>query len=191
MGGCATALLINNEAAPEVRPTLDVDLIVDVISWSAYHSIEEELRKLGFTQAFDEQDIICRWKIDSVIVDIMPTDEKILEFSNPWYKSACQNALLATLSNNLIVKHITAPHFIATKIEAFNGRGNGDVLMSHDMEDIISVVDGRKTILNDLSSCDKQLKSFIANEVKKWTGNNDFEDVLPGMLPPEYAASQN
>ena len=38
---------------------------------------------------------------------------------------------------------VTAPYFMATKIEAFYGRGGDDFLGSHDMEDIITVIDGR------------------------------------------------
>ena len=188
VGGCATALLIDDEAAPIARPTLDVDLIVDVISWSAYHTIEEELRKIGFRQIPDEHNVICRWKIDSVMVDIMPTSEKILGFSNPWYKPACECSVSTKLPNGLTVKHVTAPYFIATKIEAFNGRGEGDFMMSHDMEDIISIIDGRKNLINEISESNNDVKSFIATEIKKWLADDDFEDILPGMLPPDGAS---
>ncbi|MBL4795433.1 MAG: nucleotidyl transferase AbiEii/AbiGii toxin family protein [Pseudomonadales bacterium] len=188
VGGCATALLINDEAAPEVRPTLDVDLIVDVISWADYHSVESALQNIGFKQSQDEQGVICRWKIDSIIVDVMPTDEKILGFGNPWYKSAIEEPLSSKLSNGLVVKHVTAPYFIATKIEAFNGRGNGDFMVSHDLEDIVSVVDGRNNITFEIANCENKLKLFIVTEISQWLQSESFEDALPALLPPDNAS---
>lgn len=32
VGGCATGLLLSDEAAPEVRPTFDVDAIAEITS---------------------------------------------------------------------------------------------------------------------------------------------------------------
>lgn len=43
LGGCTTALFITDSAAPDVRYTLDVDCIVDVISLKEYHQIEAKL----------------------------------------------------------------------------------------------------------------------------------------------------
>jgi hypothetical protein len=36
LGGCATALLLTDPAAPEVRPTQDVDVITEVASLADY-----------------------------------------------------------------------------------------------------------------------------------------------------------
>lgn len=44
LGGCATALLINDPLSLDVRPTLDVDCIIDVISLGQYHKFASELR---------------------------------------------------------------------------------------------------------------------------------------------------
>ena len=37
LGGCATGLLITDPAAPPMRTTIDVDVIVEVASLSGYH----------------------------------------------------------------------------------------------------------------------------------------------------------
>jgi hypothetical protein len=42
---------------------------------------------------------------------------------------------------------ITAPYFLACKLAAFRSRGEGDYLMSHDMEDIVAVLDGRPEVV--------------------------------------------
>jgi hypothetical protein len=81
LGGAATALFITDEAAPEVRPTKDVDVIVETLTRSDYYIVEEKLRSLGFTQPMEEDSPICRWVIQGVNIDVMPTDEKITRIS--------------------------------------------------------------------------------------------------------------
>ena len=82
LGGSATGFHITDKAEPEIRATKDVDIIVEVASIVGYHKLEKTLRELGFFQKMQEDDPICRWYIDDVIVDVMPTDENILGFSN-------------------------------------------------------------------------------------------------------------
>jgi len=82
VGGAATGLLLTDPAAPDVRPTLDVDVVVEVASRTAYYRFEERLREHGFLEA-PEEEVICRWKHreGKIILDVMPTDEGILGFS--------------------------------------------------------------------------------------------------------------
>ena len=68
----------------------------------------------------------------------MPTDEKILGFSNRWYKAAIHSAITYQLTEDLTIRSVTAPYFLATKMEAFLGRGHGDFLGSHDFEDMMT-----------------------------------------------------
>lgn len=68
----------------------------------------------------------------------MPLDEKILGFSNRWYRAAMDAAVTRELPGGLSVRVVTAPYFLATKIEAFHGRGTGDFAVSHDLEDLIN-----------------------------------------------------
>jgi len=48
--GCATALLITDNAAADVRPTFDVDAIAEITSYAGYREFSERLRKLGFQE---------------------------------------------------------------------------------------------------------------------------------------------
>jgi len=183
VGGCTTSLLITDPIAPDVRHTIDVDCIIDVISLNAFHKIEKELRKKGFQQDMQKADnLICRWKNDDIILDILPTNEKILGFTNKWYKQAVNNSIKTKLSNNLIVKHITPVYFLATKLEAFEDRGNNDYLGSHDLEDIIAVIDGRTEIIDEISKSNYTVKSYLANAFQELTKNQRFLDALPGHL---------
>ena len=150
LGGATTGLLITDPAAAEIRPTLDVDIIIEIISRGEYYKLEETLRSLGFDQSMKKDDPICRWLINDIIIDIMPTNEKILGFSNQWYSEALKNSVYMEIEKNISVRIVTAPYFMATKIEAFYGRGNNDFFLSHDMEDMISVIDSRKELLEEI-----------------------------------------
>jgi hypothetical protein len=183
VGGCTTSLLITDPYAPDVRPTLDVDCIIDVISLNAFHKIEKELRKKEFQQDIQKaNNLICRWKNDDIILDILPTDEKILGFTNKWYKQAVNNSIKTKLSNSLIIKHVTAVYFLATKLEAFKDRGNNDYLGNHDLEDIIAVIDGRAEIIDEISKSNYTVKSYLINAFQELTKNQHFLDALPGHL---------
>lgn len=87
LGGCTTGLFITDPDFPDVRYTVDVDCIVDVLSLKQYHQLEKKLTRQGFKKSISEE-VICRWFYDDVTLDVMPTDEYILGFGNPWYKRA-------------------------------------------------------------------------------------------------------
>jgi hypothetical protein len=115
VGGCATGLLITDEAAAEVRPTFDVDVIAEITSYAGYEAFSERLRALGFREDTSEGAPRCRWLIDDMKLDVMPVDEKILGFSNRWYRAAMDGAIAIEIEPALRIRLITAPYFVATK----------------------------------------------------------------------------
>jgi len=189
LGGCTTALFLTEEGTADVRPTLDVDLIVEIVSSAEYQQLEEQLRVLDFRQRIDEE-VICRWFVEDITVDIMPTDERILGFSNRWYSDAIRQAERYRLTDELTINLVTPPHFLATKIEAFYGRGGGDFLASHDMEDIVTLVDGRPELIIEVQQSDARLKEFLVDEFTRFLNNIDFTQSLSGHLHPDPASQQ-
>jgi hypothetical protein len=189
LGGCTTALFITDEAAPDVRVTHDVDVIVEVLSRNEYWQLEERLREFGCTQEIDEE-VTCRWKLDGITLDVMPTDESILGFSNRWYSDAINYAETVSLNEDLAIRLVTPAHFIATKLEAFFGRGNDDYWGSHDLEDIVTVIDGRAGILAELSVIDAELKEYIAGTISGLIAAEGFREALSGHLPPDRASQE-
>lgn len=134
VGGSVLELLISDPAQPPVRHTLDVDLVVGARSWSELTRQQEKLREMGFRE--DPNGPICRWNIDGIAVDLMPADKKVRGYlTNRWYAAALRTAQVHTLEG-LEVKVISAPCFLATKLEAFDGRGERDFTASHDLEDL-------------------------------------------------------
>jgi predicted nucleotidyltransferase len=188
VGGCVTDLLITDPAAAPVRPTLDVDAIVAVSSYSEFISLENKLRVLGFEQPHTEGAPICRWRIGRLIFDVMPTDLSVLGLTNRWYQPAFENSQRMQIGN-FQVALVTAPYFLATKLEAFHGRGKND-FRSHDLEDIIAVVDGRPELADEVRVSSQELQQYLRTEISQLLLNNDFLEVLPGHLLPDAASQQ-
>lgn len=188
VGGCATGLLVSDEAAAEVRPTFDVDAIAEITSYVEYTTFGERLHKLGFSEDASEGAPICRWQHGQIKLDLMPLDETILGFSNRWYKSAMDTAQKFEIERDIRIRVVTAPYFCATKLEAFKGRGKGDYLASHDLEDLITVVDGRPELLDELRSAPEDVRSYIADAVGQMMKAREFIDALAGYLLPDSAS---
>lgn len=162
--------------------------------WSADHrsgrnaALSKRLRDLGLTEDTSEGAPLCRWRCDDLIVDVMPIDEDVLGFSNHWYPSAIETAQTLSVAGHDI-RVVTPVYFVASKLEAFHGRGADDVTLSHDLEDIIAVIDGRSQILGEIAEAEREVRKYIASEIGALLKNEDFVEALSGFLLPD-AASQ-
>ncbi|HEV2613575.1 MAG TPA: nucleotidyl transferase AbiEii/AbiGii toxin family protein [Gammaproteobacteria bacterium] len=179
LGGCTTALFIDDPNIPDVRYTVDVDCIIDVLSLNQYHQLEKKLKQLGFKQSLSEK-VICRWHYDDAVLDVMPTDEKILGFSNRWYKEAIKHSSNYVLSKGNNIKTVSAAYFLATKIEAFKTRGKSDYYASRDFEDIVSVLDGRSVLAEDIKNSKESLKNYLIQALTDIYHNPSFKGAIPG-----------
>ena len=189
VGGCATGLLITDSAAPPVRMTRDVDAIVDVAALTDYHRLSASLRERGFREDQQPEAPICRWVHGEVVLDVMPSEPDVLGFGNPWYRSAIAHAMVYALSIGRAIRHVDGPHFLATKLAAYRSRGLSDPVMSHDMEDLIAVLDGREAIVTEVAATSPSVRHHLANAFGELLEDADFHAALPGHLPGD-AASQ-
>lgn len=123
VGGCATGLLLDDAGLMDVRPTEHVDAIVEVASLAGYHALAGELAQRGFKQTMADNTPPFRWFWNRMQLDLVPVDERVLGFANRWYRSGFEAAVSAPLGNGLVLRHLSAPHFLATKFEAFKDRG--------------------------------------------------------------------
>ncbi len=188
LGGCATGLLITDAAAPAIRGTVDVDAIVRAASYAEYYQLSEKLRTHGFSEDTSDGAPLCRWVAGNVILDVMPIDPKILGFGNKWYASAMTNALNVQLPSNKSIRMVSGPYFLITKLEAFDGRGKGDYLLSHDIEDIIAVLDGRPQIVDEVKQAEPELVQDLAGRFQKLLQDVRFNDAISGhMLTDEIS----
>jgi hypothetical protein len=188
VGGCTTALLITDTGAADVRPTYDVDAIAEITSYAGYGEFSERLKSLGFREDMSEGAPLCRWRQNTTTLDVMPLDEKILGFSNRWYKPAMDAAGERELEKDLRIRMVSPVYFCASKLQAFAGRGKNDYRASHDLEDLIAVIDGRAELLGEIQAAEDTVRAYLGSEIKRLNGIQGFVDALPGHLSPDPAS---
>jgi hypothetical protein len=184
VGGATVVLWISDEAAPEFRPTEDVDVIVEVSSRQDYYRLEERLREAGFEND-QESGLICRFRYPdpSLVLDVMPTEASILGFSNEWLQQAYTNAVKHTLPAGQVIRAIPPPYLLAAKLEAFGTRGKNDFYGSRDFGDVVVLVDGRGELIEEVSESADELRRYIAGRLKELSKHPAFRSGLEGALP--------
>ncbi len=184
IGGATTALYIDDKGAPTPTPSDDVDLVVEITSHQEYAKLEKVLRQKGFKDPLPDPDVqhpICRKMYNDIQVDIMPTDESILGFSNRWYSDAIKKKMQHRLPDGSTISVFNVTYFLATKFEAFTHRGkDSDIRFSQDLEDILAVLDGCSYIASELMSAEPKVRAFIVKE---------FEALLEDASLLEEAAT--
>lgn len=186
VGGAVVGLYLTDPLAPVTRHTDDVDVVVPAATRAAYNRLEERLRAAGHTQVMEGP--TCRWLVAGIPVDLMPPHESVLGFANRWYPALLQNPLSIELPTGTSIRVPSAPHMLATKIEAFLDRGKGDYLGSADIEDIVSIVDGREELLEEVSAADTEVKGYLVAQVRRLLSDQDFVYSVHGHMLPDEAS---
>jgi predicted nucleotidyltransferase len=182
VGGCAAGLLMSDPGATPIRATIDIDLVARVSALSQYHKLEEVFTQLDFKRDMTADAPICRWRYRGIAVDLMATDPNVLGFANRWYGLAMETAQRVSLPSGIAIRLISCPAFIATKFEAFDDRGRGDLLGSHDLEDIVNVIASRTRILEEVAHCPADLRGYLAVRCGELLAIPDFSNYLPGLI---------
>jgi hypothetical protein len=183
VGGAMISSYADDPAADEVRPTKDIDLSLTLESYGAWAKLQEELATLRF-QPDQSSKQICRFVYDDVTVDIMPDDEKVIGFSNPWYRPGLKKAQSYQLPGGPDINILPLPYFLATKFSAFNGRGKGNHVTSHDFEDIIYLTDNATTIVNQIGEADTDVKDYLKKEYRAVWDNSNRTEIISCHLQP-------
>lgn len=178
--GGATVALYATRKTNEVRPTDDVDILVEVYTRKDYAAIEEQLRKMGFENDTTAK-FIGRYKLQGIIIDVMPLNEDVLGFSNKWYAEGYANAIDHVIDESCTVKIFTAPYFIASKLEAFKSRGKNeagdyDGRTSTDFEDLVYVMENRNTLWKEMATAPALLLNYLKTEFKTLLNNPYIEE---------------
>ncbi|MFJ2323853.1 hypothetical protein [Pseudomonas sp. NPDC087817] len=166
VGGCTTAMLVTDTAVlDDIRFTDDVDLVIELAGISAWNQLTERLATKGF-KITGEDEVNCRFRFNDVVVDVMPSDPAVLGYANRWFVEGLARADKFTLPSGTAIQIFQPTYFLATKLEAFAGRGNGDPYHK-DVEDMIILIDGRPELLEEVCQADSDLKAFIAKGIHK------------------------
>ncbi|MCC5932694.1 MAG: hypothetical protein JJU35_00525 [Balneolales bacterium] len=180
-------LYTDDPAADEIRPTQDIDITLNILSLSHWEKVQERLRALRFhPDPFGHA--ICSYKYKDIPVDIIATEDGPLGPANRWYKTGFENLWTAKAKD----QHITilsAPCYLATKFEAFNNRGS-DYRTSHDIEDIICVLDNRLGIVEEIEKDDHRIAAFIREQLQHIASKGMMQEVLIAHIHPLMLAER-
>jgi len=183
VGGAITDLYVNNPANSDIRPTMDVDCVIELSSRLEFAKLENKLRSKGFTNDTSFDAPICRWIYKDIKVDIMPTDEKILGFSNKWYIEGIKNKTFKTLPDGIEISVFLVSYYLAAKFEAHKNRGGADLRQSHDFEDIIYVFDNSTELLQEIGKAKENVKIYLKKECKNLLDNYNLTEGIETALP--------
>lgn len=165
VGGCTTGMLVTDAAVlDDIRFTDDVDLVIELAGISAWQHLTERLAAKNF-KITGEDEVNCRFRFNDVIVDVMPSDPAVLGYANRWFVEGLARADKFTLPSGTVIQIFKPTYFLATKLEAFNGRGKGDPYHK-DVEDIIILIDGRTELLEEVRQAPSELKRFMVEGIR-------------------------
>lgn len=163
VGGATLELYLEQpppKPRPAIRPTLDVDCIIQTSSKREdFYKWEKRVRAIGFKNA--PSGPICRFAYQGVIVDFMPTDGAILGFTNSWYPEGFKSAVQTTLPTGPRIRILQLSYFVATKCEAFCQRGAKDLYASKDLEDIVFLLAFGRSARTDMQQAPARIKEAL------------------------------
>ena len=189
VGGSIVNLLLDHPDLSPARPTDDFDVIIETVTSRPYSDVEAKLRGIGFDHDMLEGAPRCRWVLGNLTVDIMPTEGAFLGLNTAWFAEALATATERAF-DHIRLKLISPVAFLATKHLAFLDRGEGEHYASHDLEDCITVIDGREAIATEVAAAPEALRAYVVNATRALLAAPTFNESLTGHLPIDEASQR-
>jgi len=183
VGGSVAELYVDHPAASDIRPTLDVDCVIELSSRSDHAKLEEALRTKKFSNDTTTGAPICRWVYRDIKVDVMPTNPDVLGFTNKWYNDGVSNKITKILPNGQNIFVFPVEYYVAAKFEAHKDRGGNNLRQSHDFEDIIYIFDNCPDILVNIQNANSDVKEYLKQECRNLLKNNNLTEGIETALP--------
>jgi len=183
VGGATIHLWQTEPGAPPARATEDVDVVCEAATRARYETLARRLRGRGFRESPDEP-VICRWRHreSGLALDVMPDDERVFGFTNPWYRSALETAVVRRLPSGAQIRAVAPPVLLATKLAAWSDRGGGDVLRSLDVQDVVVLADGRPELADELRAAPAELAAYVRRELGSLCRDAYLDYVIESTL---------
>ena len=108
VGGAVVEFYATGPASEEARVSDDIDCVIEISTRKEYTELERILESKGFQHDTSPGAPVCRWIFDRILIDIMPTNNEILGFSNKWYVFGIKNKIAHKLPDGTAI-HIFPP----------------------------------------------------------------------------------
>jgi hypothetical protein len=179
-GGATIPLYLDAIAALEVRPTDDVDCVVEVTTQVGYYQLAAQLRSLGLEEDATPGAPLCRWLCQGIKLDMMPIDERVLGFGNQWYLPGVAAAIDYRLPSGRQIRIFSLPYVIAAKIVAFQSRGKSQHYFSKDFEDLVALFNGAPNFLAEIATTETEVRAYIIEWIRAEQKN--LNTIAPSFL---------
>ena len=190
-GGTIVGLLINDPGANPVRVTKDVDVVARMAGNQGYVWATSTMRNLGFQPDATVGAPACRWVKDGLLVDLVGTDGTLFGESNPWYAEGFSSRIPYTLPDTgLGIFILSGPVFLLTKWAAYGSRGEGDISGSHDIEDLLNVLDGRPGLLDEAAGSSAAVREGLHQMTATLMGSAAFRGYCLASLGEREEAAR-
>jgi len=113
----------------------------------------------------------------------MPVDPDVLGFSNPWYPHGIATAVVFDLAEDLQIRILNPPTFLATKLAAYEGRGRSDPYASHDLEDIVTLLARRPETVEEVTDEVPEMRLWIGERIQVLLQEEDVQELILANLP--------
>jgi hypothetical protein len=168
----------------DVRTTDDIDCAIEITTRTEYYSFSQQLRARGFLEDSAPDAPLCRWKYQGITLDMMPCDAGVLGYSNQWYPDGIRYAVTKILPEGIPIKVFSLPYLVASKIEAFEHRGTGDLYGSRDVEDILLITSYADEFPGELQKSERKLKVFISRWFEALLNRRGVADIIASSFSP-------
>ena len=183
IGGSIAPLLQSDPPFAASRPTMDVDGVWASTSYADVGLLYQRLRDQGLRQGSEDAKHIHRWRTrDDDVLDLVPTGNHPGGSGQEWDRLAIETSVEVTLAGGVVVRHASAPAFLALKWAAYGDRGADDPFVSHDLEDIIALVAARPSIVGETEAAPSEIRHFVAGRSLALLSHPDLDELLAGHL---------
>lgn len=142
--------------------------------------IREKLAEKGIKQTAD-LDVICRFRLDDILIDVMATHPIGWASANPWFGKGFENREQINIEG-VHIYIMPVPYFLVSKFTAHNDRGGNDARVSHDFEDIVYVLDNRTDWHEIVIQADVDVKEYLKQELQQILKSNNKQEAILGNL---------
>lgn len=178
VGGAVVSLYANDPAADDVRPTKDIDIFLEIVSYGKLAKLQEDLAAKGFFPAQDE-DVMCRFKYNDILLDVMSTEEIGWAPADKWFKPGLGHLSEVQIEGqNIKILHLS--YFLATKFTAFHDRKENPRTSRH-FEDIVYVLDNRINLVEEILSSPDDVKNYLVQEFQEIL-KEEYQEPILGHL---------
>jgi predicted nucleotidyltransferase len=112
----------------------------------------------------------------------------ILGLKSHWQASAVPHAVECHLPSGILIRAASPPYLLATKLEAFAGRGSSDPIASRAFEDVITLLDARAEIVQEIHTASTEVRAYLARQLAALQLMPDFLTIVAAMLRPDRAS---